>query len=190
MQGTPSRAPTLPRLTRAAMPRSVLMTPERVRRTLLRLAAEVVERNRGAERLLVFGLRNRGVAVAEALAAAVAEVSGEDIEVVGLDVSAFRDDRPTGAGHAAPPLPPGAPDATDRDVLLVDDVLFTGRTARAALDAVLRHGRPRTIRLAVLVDRGGREVPVQPDFVGRTVPTKADERVVFDLDARTVFLDD
>ena len=75
-------------------------------------------------------------------------------------------------------------------MLLVDDVLFTGRTARAALDAVLQHGRPRTIRLAVLVDRGGREVPVQPDFVGRTVPTKADERVEVDLDAMTVYLDD
>lgn len=168
------------------MPRSVLMTPERVRRTLLRLAAEVVERNRGAERLLVFGLRHRGVAVAEALARAVAEVSGEAVEVVALDVSAFRDDRPAAA---PPPLPPGAPDATDRDVLLVDDVLFTGRTARAALDAVLRHGRPRTIRLAVLVDRGGREVPVQPDFVGRTVPTNAAEHVTVDLGAQTVYLD-
>ena len=164
------------------------MTPERVRRTLLRLAAEVVERNRGADRLLVFGLRRRGVGLAQALAEAVAEVSGQSVEVVPLDVSAFRDDR--AAGAAPEPLPDGAPDATGRDVLLVDDVLFTGRTARAALDAVLRHGRPRTIRLAVLVDRGGREVPVQPDFVGRTVPTKADERVVFDLDARTVFLDD
>ena len=169
------------------------MTPERVRRTLLRLAAEVVERNRGAERLLVFGLRRRGVGVAEALAGAVAEVAGQTVEVVPLDVSAFRDDRPTGPdGRPAEPeaLPDGAPDATDRDVLLVDDVLFTGRTARAALDAVLRHGRPRTIRLAVLVDRGGREVPVQPDFVGRAVPTKATERVVFDLEARTVYLDD
>ena len=170
------------------MPRSVLMSPERVRRTLLRLAAEVVERNRGADRLLVFGLRRRGIDVAHALAEAVAEVSGQSVEVVPLDVSAFRDDRPPGA--LPEPLPPDAPDATGRDVLLVDDVLFTGRTARAALDAVLQHGRPRTIRLAVLVDRGGREVPVQPDFVGRTVPTKAAERVVVDLEARTVFLDD
>ncbi len=169
------------------MPRTVLMTPERVRRTLARLAAEVVERNRGAERLLVFGLRRRGEALAEALAAAVAETTGAAVEVVGLDVQAFRDDRPD---LAPEPLADDAPDATDRDVLLVDDVLFTGRTARAALDAVLRHGRPRTIRLAVLVDRGGREVPVQPDFVGRTVPTKADERVTVDLDAMTVYLDD
>ena len=163
------------------------MTPERVRRTLARLASEVVERNRGAERLLVFGLKRRGVGLAEALAAAVEAVAGQTVDVVPLDVSAFRDDRPAGLPD---PLPAGAPDATGRDVLLVDDVLFTGRTARAALDAVVQHGRPRTIRLAVLVDRGGREVPVQPDFVGRTVPTKADERVVVDLDAMTVYLDD
>ena len=163
------------------------MTPDRVRRTLARLAAEVVERNRGAERLLVFGLRRRGVGLAEALAAAVAEASGTAVEVVPLDVSAFRDDRPETLSE---PLADDAPDATGRDVLLVDDVLFTGRTARAALDAVLQHGRPRTIRLAVLVDRGGREVPVQPDFVGRTVPTKAAERVVVDLDAMAVYLDD
>ncbi len=169
------------------MPRTVLMTPERVRRTLARLAAEVVERNRGAERLLVFGLRRRGVGLAEALAAAVAETTGMDVEVVPLDVSSFRDDRPD---MRPEPLADDAPDATDRDVLLVDDVLFTGRTARAALDAVLQHGRPRTIRLAVLVDRGGREVPVQPDFVGRTVPTKAAERIVVDLDALAVYLDD
>ena len=163
------------------------MTPERVRRTLARLASEVVERNRGAERLLVFGLRRRGVGLAEKLAAAIADGSGQTVEVVPLDATPFRDDRPD-----APlaPLPEGAPDATERDVLLVDDVLFTGRTARAALDAVLQHGRPRTIRLAVLVDRGGREVPVQPDFVGRTIPTKSAERVVVDLDAMAVYLDD
>ena len=169
------------------------MTPERVRRTLARLAAEVVERNRGAEGLLVFGLRRRGEALAEALSAAVTAGSGVAVETVGLDVRAFRDDGPAGPdGRPLAPEPLGAdaPDATDRDVLLVDDVLFTGRTARAALDAVLRHGRPRTIRLAVLVDRGGREVPVQPDFVGRTVPTNADERVVVDLDSMTVFLED
>ena len=163
------------------------MTPERVRRTLARLASEVVERNRGAERLLVFGLRERGVGLAERLAAAVADVSGETVEVVPLDATPFRDDRPDAVRT---PLPDDAPDATDRDVLLVDDVLFTGRTARAALDAVLQHGRPRTIRLAVLVDRGGREVPVQPDFVGRTIPAKATERVVVDVDAMAVYLDD
>ena len=173
------------------MSRSTLMTPESVRRTLLRLASEVVERNRGVEGLLVFGLRRRGARLAEALAQALEEVAGVRVEVVGLDVAAFRDDRPDDRPDARTEArPAGTPDAADRDVLLVDDVLYTGRTARAALDAVLQHGRPRTIRLAILVDRGGREVPVQPDFVGRTVPTKADERVVFDPGALAVYLDD
>ena len=169
------------------MPRTTLLSPARVRRTLTRLACEVAERNRGTDGLLVFGLRRRGLAVAEALAEALAPLAGGPVEVHGLDVTAFRDDRP---GAAAEPLPPGAPDATGRDVLLVDDVLYTGRTARAALDAVLRYGRPRTLRLAVLVDRGGREVPVQPDFVGRVVPTVAEERVTVDPDEPAVYLDE
>lgn len=168
------------------MSRTVLMTPTRVDRTLTRLASEVVERNRGTDALLVFGLRTRGRALAHRLAEALEPLAGGPVPVHGLDVSAFRDDRP-GADAAA--LPPGAPDATDRDVLLVDDVLYTGRTVRAALDAVLRYGRPRTIRLVILVDRGGREVPVQPDFVGRTIPTNASERVVVDMDAPAVYLD-
>ena len=163
------------------------MSPERVRRTLTRLAYEVVERNRGAEALLVFGMRRRGLALAGRLAEALAPLAGGAVDVHPLHVAAFRDDR-DGAVPGA--LPPDAPDATGRDVLLVDDVLYTGRTARAALDAVLQYGRPRTIRLAVLVDRGGREVPVQPDFVGRTIPTHADERVVVDPDVPAVYLDE
>jgi pyrimidine operon attenuation protein/uracil phosphoribosyltransferase len=162
------------------------MTPERVRRTVTRLAYEVIERNRGVERLLVFGLKERGHALAGRLAEALAEASGETIELHPLPVLAFRDDRDV----APPDLPADAPAAHDRDVLLVDDVLFTGRTARAALDAVLQYGRPRTIRLAVLIDRGHREVPVQPDFVGRVVPTKHAERVVFDADAPAVYLEE
>ena len=93
-------------------------------------------------------------------------------------------------GGAPQPLPAGAPSAQGRDVLLVDDVLFTGRTARAALDAVLQYGRPRTIQLAVLVDRGHREVPVHPDVVGRVVPTKHAERVVVDVNAPAVYLEE
>ena len=169
------------------MARTVLLGPERIRRTVTRLAYEVVERNRGAGNLIVFGLRRRGVALAHQLAETLSEVSGRPVPVHALDVSAFRDDR---AGDSEAPLPAEAPDATDRDVLIVDDVLFTGRTARAALDAVLQHGRPRTIQLAVLIDRGHREVPVHPDYVGRIIPTKAAERVIVDLDGPSVYLDD
>ena len=169
------------------MARSVLLSPERVRRTLARLAYEVVERNRGTDRLMVFGLRQRGLGMAHLLAAHLSEVAGEPVHVHPLDVSGYRDDRP---GSTPAPLSEGAPSAEDRDVLLVDDVLFTGRTARAALDAVLHYGRPRTIQLAVLIDRGHREVPVHPDFVGRVVPTKHAERVVVDVDEPAVYLED
>lgn len=169
------------------MARAVLMTPERVRRTVTRLAYEVIERNRGVDGLIVFGLKERGAALGRLLADALAEAGGHPVEVHPLPIAAFRDDRPA---EAPVPLAEGAVDAEGRDVLIVDDVLFTGRSARAALDAVLQYGRPRSIRLAVLIDRGHREVPVQPDFVGRVVPTKHDERVVVDVSAPAVYLVD
>lgn len=168
------------------MSRTVLLAPERVRRTITRLAYEVIERNRGVEGLLVFGLKERGAVLASRLADALEEASGQSVERHPLPIAGFRDDRE----DAPAPLPDGAPSAEGRDVLLVDDVLFTGRTARAALDAVLRYGRPRTIRLAVLIDRGHREVPVHPDFVGRVVPTKQDERVTVDPTEPAVYLED
>ena len=169
------------------MPRTTLLSPERARRTVTRLAYEVIERNRGTDGLLIFGLKDRGLALAQRLADALAQAAETHVDAYPLDISASRDDRPDAA---PPPLPEGSPSAHDRNVLLVDDVLFTGRTARAALDAVLRYGRPRTIRLAVLVDRGRREVPVHPDFVGRVVPTKHSERVVVDPTAPAVYLDE
>ncbi len=168
------------------MTRSTLMTPERVRRTVTRLAYEVIERNRGVDGLLLFGLKSRGAALADLLADALEEASGEPVERHGLSIAGFRDDR----GGDRFDLPADAPSAEGRDVLLVDDVLFTGRTVRAALDAVLRYGRPRTIRLAVLVDRGHREVPVHPDFVGRVIPTKHAERVVVDPSEPAVYLEE
>ena len=153
---------------------------------MTRLAYEVIERNRGADRLLVFGLKSRGAALATLLADALEEASGHPIERHALSIAGFRDDR----DDAPVALLDDAPDAEGRDVLLVDDVLFTGRTARAALDAVLQYGRPRTIQLAVLVDRGHREVPVHPDYVGRAVPTKHAERVTVDPAAPAVYLED
>jgi len=168
------------------MSRTTLLTPERVRRTVTRLAYEVIERNRGVDGLLVFGLKTRGAALADRLADALEEASGRSIERHALSIAGFRDDRDADRQS----LPDSAPDATDRDVLRVDDVLFTGRTARAALDAVLQYGRPRTIQLAVLVDRGHREVPVHPDFVGKAIPTKHDERVVVDPSEPAVYLED
>ena len=161
--------------------RTVIMSQERVRRTLVRLACEVVERNRGVERLVVLGIRDRGVLVAERLAAEIASVAGEQVPTYGLDVRAFRDDLPADAQDASgrdASSPVGVDlDVTDKDVLLVDDVLFTGRTARAALDSVVQLGRPRSIQFVALVDRGHREYPIQPDYVGRLIQTKHRERV-------------
>jgi len=155
--------------------RTLILSEERTQRILSRLAHEVVERNRGAENVIIFGILRRGATVARALAREIGQVETATPSAHDLDVTPFRDDR----DRSAPPpsLPGDAPDVTDRDVILVDDVLFTGRTARAALDAIVQYGRPRSIQLAVLIDRGHREYPIQPDYVGRVIPTKHKERV-------------
>ena len=155
---------------------------------LERLAYEVIERNRGAEQLVVFGIRRRGLALAERIARTLAEVEGREVPVYALDVTAFRDDRQEEGGAAPVEVEVSV---EDRDVLLVDDVLFTGRTARAAIEAILTLGRPRSIQLAVLVDRGHREYPIRPDYVGRTFPTKHRERVVVEVaDTVAVYLEE
>ncbi len=156
------------------------MSSEHVRRTLSRLAYEVVERNRGASTLKVVGILRSGQPLAEAPAREVGAIEDRALTAHPLDAAPFRDDR--GDDGSAGTAPPGAHvldvDVTGSDVLLVDDVLFTGRTARAAMEAVVQQGRPRSIQLAVLIDRGHREYPLRPDYVGRTLPTKHRERVV------------
>ena len=171
------------------MARTPLIPPARVRRIVTRLAFEVREHNRGARTLLIFGLKTRGLALARLLADALEDVEGHPVPVHPLDLTGYRDDTDA-APPEANPTASGGPDAGGRDVLIVDDVLFTGRTARAALDAVVAHGRPRSIQLAVLVDRGHREVPIQPDFLGKPIPTKHRERIVVDTDAPAVYLEE
>lgn len=158
------------------MPAVPLLSPARVARTLDRLACEAVERLPDASALVVLGLVTRGDALAADLARRIGALVGCDVPVFALDVSDFRDDRPTESGTR--PRPTLGVSLAGRDVLLVDDVLHTGRTVRAALDAVVQLGRPRSIRLAVLVDRGGREYPIQSDFVGRVVAVDVGARVV------------
>lgn len=170
------------------MPRLPLYSRERVSRTLNRLASEVVERNHGAASLVVFGIRERGAALARVLAERLAALTEGGLEAYALDVAPFRDDR---AREEASEAPRALPDVSDRDVLLVDDVLYTGRTARAALDAVVRYGRPRSIQLVVLVDRGHREYPIQADYVGRVIPTQYRARIVVDVeDGFAIYLDE
>jgi pyrimidine operon attenuation protein/uracil phosphoribosyltransferase len=161
----------------ARMPDAVIMDPRQVRRTIARLAREIVERNRDTTHLMFFGIRERGEVIAEAIASEVQRVVGLSLPLHSLDISSFRDDAPP---EERTPPDASSIDVSDRDVVLVDDVLFTGRTVRAALDMIVHLGRPRTIQLVTLVDRGHREYPVQPDYVGRVIPTKYGERIVVD----------
>lgn len=140
------------------------------------MAHEVIERNQGLDRVVVIGLQTGGVALAEALAEALADIEGQEVPVGSLDVAFHRDD--FGLRPIMPEAVTHIPvDLSDRIVVLVDDVLFTGRTVRAALDALADYGRPRSVQLAVMVDRGHRELPIRPDFVGKNLPTSRDELV-------------
>jgi len=154
----------------------LVLDGDQIARACARMAHQILEANRGAEGLVVLGIPTRGVALAERLARAMSEVEGVEIPVGALDVTLYRDDlrrHPTRAvGRSR--LPVSVDDAV---VVLVDDVLFSGRTVRAALDALGDLGRPRAVRLAVLVDRGHRELPIRADHVGKNLPTRADERV-------------
>jgi pyrimidine operon attenuation protein/uracil phosphoribosyltransferase len=146
-----------------------------LRRALTRIAHEIVERNHGADPVVLVGMYTRGVALARRLADAILSFEGVAVPVGTLDVSFYRDD--IGLRPVAPLGPTEVPDITGRVVVLVDDVLFTGRTARAALDALLELGRPRAVQLAVLVDRGHRELPLRADFVGKNLPSSSAEDV-------------
>ena len=152
-----------------------------LRRAFTRIAHEIVERNHGAGRVVLVGLYTRGLAVAQRLAEAIGQVETIDVPVGALDVAFYRDD--IGLRPVQPLGPTEIPvDIGGRVVVLVDDVLFTGRTARAALEALLELGRPRTVQLAVLVDRGHRELPIRADYVGKNLPTKIAEDVRVRLD--------
>lgn len=155
--------------------KAVILDAEGLRRAWRRIAHEIVERQRDLEPLSLLGIVTRGLPLAERLAGALEELEGVRVPVHPLDVRAYRDDLPRAA---AAPLPAVPPDVVDgRPVLLVDDVLFNGRTVRAAIDAVIAAGRPKQIQLAVLVDRGHRELPIRPDYIGKNVPTSRQEWV-------------
>jgi pyrimidine operon attenuation protein / uracil phosphoribosyltransferase len=152
------------------------MDAEEVRRATWRMAHEIIERNRSEADLVLIGLQTGGVWIASRLARVVGEVTGHEVVVGTLDVAFYRDDyglRPV-LPEAATDIPV---DLSGRTVVLVDDVLFTGRTIRAALGALSDYGRARAVQLAVMVDRGHRELPIRPDYVGRNLPTRRDEMV-------------
>lgn len=157
------------------------MSTDDVARALRRMAHEVVERNHSTESLTIIGLQSGGAPIAQALAQYLAEIAGAPVTASLLDVSFYRDD----LSHNPAPTASQTSidhDLTNRTVVLVDDVLFTGRTIRAALNALSDWGRPRAVQLCVLVDRGHRELPIRPDFVGKNLPTSIDEAIVATLD--------
>jgi pyrimidine operon attenuation protein/uracil phosphoribosyltransferase len=151
------------------------MSAQDLQRTLKRLAHEIVERNSGAEDLALIGIQTRGVPMAERLAETIAQIEGTEIPVGTLDIALYRDDV-----HLRAPEVRRTDisfDLNHKRLILCDEVLFTGRTIRAALDAIMDYGRPESVQLAVLVDRGHRELPIRPDFVGRNLPTSKSEKV-------------
>lgn len=148
-----------------------------IARALTRIAHEILESNRGASDLILLGIPTRGVALANRLAGVIASIAQTDVPVGALDVTLFRDDLAKHPTRSPQPtdIPAGGIDG--KTVVLVDDVLFSGRSIRAALDALQSIGRPSVVRLAILVDRGHRELPIRPDFIGKNIPSSRQERV-------------
>jgi pyrimidine operon attenuation protein / uracil phosphoribosyltransferase len=157
----------------------IIMDADRISRALTRIAHEIVERNRGVDEIALVGVRSRGVPLARRLAQALRQITGDDVATGALDITLYRDDL---MRHQVGPQPlvrrteiPFSID--DRMIILVDDVLYTGRTTRAALDALIDFGRPKAIQLVALVDRGHRELPIKADYVGKNVPTSKRESI-------------
>jgi pyrimidine operon attenuation protein / uracil phosphoribosyltransferase len=160
-------------------PGVLVMTGDDIRRALTRIAHEIIEKNRGAENLLLVGIQRKGAPLAARLRSLIHQIEGVEVPVGTLDITLYRDDalsRPHEVRSTRIPVNPNG-----KTVLLVDEVFFTGRTVRAALDAVMDLGRPAAVQLAVLVDRGHRELPIRPDYVGKNLPTSRREHVTVRL---------
>lgn len=160
---------------------STILDAAAISRALTRIAHEIIERNKGIEDLMIVGIKTRGETLARRLAKRIEEIEEKPVALGVVDISMYRDDlskktlEPEIKGSEMPES------VTEKIVVLVDDVLYTGRTVRAAMDALVDHGRPSMIQLAVLVDRGHRELPIRPDFIGKNVPTSRTEQVVVEL---------
>ncbi len=169
------------------MPEKTIMNEEDIRRALVRIAHEIVERNKGCSQLVFIGMQTRGVPLARRITAKIEEFEHAAVPVGELDINLYRDDLPALAlkPHIRPTNIPT--DIAGKRVILVDDVLYTGRSIRAAMDAIIDFGRPQSIQLAVLVDRGHRELPIRADYIGRNIPTSRYEEVavrVKEIDGR------
>ncbi|MFA5118730.1 MAG: bifunctional pyr operon transcriptional regulator/uracil phosphoribosyltransferase PyrR [Candidatus Omnitrophota bacterium] len=157
--------------------KSKLLDKEAIRRSIMRIAHEILEKNKGTDGLCLVGIRKRGVYLAERLKAAIQTIEKKEVPVGILDITLYRDDLSLTTSQPVVHKTEIDFDIAHKSVVLVDDVLYTGRTIRAALDALIDLGRPRSIQLAVLIDRGHRELPIRPDFVGKNIPTSQHEAV-------------
>lgn len=159
----------------------IILDQDAIRRALTRISHEIIERNKGINEIVLVGIKTRGIYLAKRIAEKIQQIEGESVPVGELDITLYRDDL---VKKSTDPKIKGADipvDITNKKVILIDDVLYTGRTARAALDAMMDHGRPGVIQLAVLIDRGHRELPIRPDYIGKNVPTSNEELVAVQL---------
>ena len=160
--------------------KAFIMDEKSVKRALTRISHEIIERNKGIENLVIVGIKSRGVPMAKRIVSIIKDIEGEAVPYYSLDISMYRDDvNNVDSININKEL---EMDVKDKVVILVDDFLFTGRTVRAAMDAIIDQGRPKKIELAVLIDRGHRELPIRADFVGKNVPTSRNERVTVHIE--------
>jgi len=165
------------------MPEKVLFTSREIGRALVRIAHEIVEKNKGAEGVVLVGLRTRGVPIAKRIAETIEGFEGTPIPVGALDIDPYRDDIATSELKRANKSHTDIPtNITNKRVILVDDVLYTGRSIRAAMDTLMDLGRPSSIQLAVLIDRGHRELPIRADYIGKNIPSSKDEEIQVQLE--------
>ena len=163
--------------------KAIVLDEQAIGRALTRIAHQIIEKNKGIEDSVLVGIRTRGIFLASRLASKIEEIEGAPIAVGEIDITLYRDDL-TKKTENQEPLVKGSDipvEITDKKVILIDDVLYTGRTVRAGLDALMDIGRPAVIQLAVLVDRGHRELPIRADYVGKNIPTSSDEKIVVEL---------
>ena len=163
--------------------KALVLDEQAIGRALTRIAHQIIEKNKGIEDCVLVGIRTRGIYLAERLASKIEEIEGNPVSVGEIDITLYRDDLTKKTANQEPLVKGSAipVEITNKKVILVDDVLYTGRTVRAGLDALMDLGRPSTIQLAVLVDRGHRELPIRADYVGKNIPTSSGEKIVVEL---------
>ncbi len=160
-----------------------IMDKSAVARAIARISYEILERNKGVNDLCIIGILSKGAYIANSIANKIFEIEGKKVEIGMLDITAFRDDKKAQDNEDRTKI---EFDVTDKKVVLVDDVIYTGRSTRAAIDAIMKRGRPKNIQLAVLIDRGHREIPIRADYVGKNLPTSTEETVLISKDENDI----